>query len=350
MKELEKTGSTVEQAVQAGLEELGLEREDVECEVLDKGSKGFLGFGRRPARVKLRYDPLQCVERATERFLCELLRLMGLTAETTLTRRGSRIQVQLAGQELEELALRERRLLRALQHLLNRVANNLSERLVSIKVSAENVPEESRSRRKSAGESAGSGRDQAGESSGTRSRSGRRGRQGERAERGERSGRSRRSGNRAGDRLPRDPAAVAQATIDRAIASGSAAITPPLNAEEHRLVQAHIQRHDGVSAVTRRRGDQRRIVVTPKTSITAGETPTPGSRSSRRAGHSRRSGAYRNRRRRSPNGRGAGGRHSNGGASGVRAAENGAADARPRAKSSGSPAEQPRDEAAESQG
>lgn len=51
--EIESSGSDVEEAVAAGLETLGLERDAVKIQVLDAGSRGLLGIGARPARVRL---------------------------------------------------------------------------------------------------------------------------------------------------------------------------------------------------------------------------------------------------------------------------------------------------------
>ena len=51
---IEKTGKTVEEALQAALSELGVDEKDVEMEVLEKPSKGILGFfGNKPARIKV---------------------------------------------------------------------------------------------------------------------------------------------------------------------------------------------------------------------------------------------------------------------------------------------------------
>lgn len=44
---------TVDEAVAAGLRELGVTEDDIKIEVLDAGSGGFLGFGKRQAEVKL---------------------------------------------------------------------------------------------------------------------------------------------------------------------------------------------------------------------------------------------------------------------------------------------------------
>jgi spoIIIJ-associated protein len=52
-REIESTGSDVEAAIAAGLRELGVEREAVKIKVVDEGSRGLLGIGARPARVRL---------------------------------------------------------------------------------------------------------------------------------------------------------------------------------------------------------------------------------------------------------------------------------------------------------
>jgi spoIIIJ-associated protein len=50
---VEISGPDVDQAIAKGLAELGLERSDVNIEVIEGGSTGFLGFGSREATVRL---------------------------------------------------------------------------------------------------------------------------------------------------------------------------------------------------------------------------------------------------------------------------------------------------------
>ncbi len=50
---LEVIAPTVDEAIERGLAELGLERDQVEVEVLDEGSGGLFGIGSRQARVML---------------------------------------------------------------------------------------------------------------------------------------------------------------------------------------------------------------------------------------------------------------------------------------------------------
>lgn len=51
---LEIIATSVEEAVAKGLSQLGIKEDAVEVEVLDSGSKGFLGLGTRLARVRLK--------------------------------------------------------------------------------------------------------------------------------------------------------------------------------------------------------------------------------------------------------------------------------------------------------
>lgn len=50
---LEVIGPSVEDAIENGLDQLGLPRDAVEVEVLDQGQSGFLGIGNRQVRVRL---------------------------------------------------------------------------------------------------------------------------------------------------------------------------------------------------------------------------------------------------------------------------------------------------------
>lgn len=59
MTSIEQTGKSVEEATQLALQRLGVTEEEVVVEILDEGSKGFLGLGQTPAvvRVTLRERP-----------------------------------------------------------------------------------------------------------------------------------------------------------------------------------------------------------------------------------------------------------------------------------------------------
>ena len=54
-KFIETTGRSEEDAIAAALFQLGLDRDDVSVEVLERAKTGFFGFGSSPARVRVSY-------------------------------------------------------------------------------------------------------------------------------------------------------------------------------------------------------------------------------------------------------------------------------------------------------
>ena len=58
LKYIEVTAKTEDEAIAKGLAQLGLDRDDVSVEILNRGKTGFLGIGSVPAKVKLTYEAL----------------------------------------------------------------------------------------------------------------------------------------------------------------------------------------------------------------------------------------------------------------------------------------------------
>lgn len=56
LKWIETTGKNEDAAIQKALEELGLDRDSVSVEVLERARSGFFGLGGSPARVKVTYE------------------------------------------------------------------------------------------------------------------------------------------------------------------------------------------------------------------------------------------------------------------------------------------------------
>ena len=56
LKYIEVTAKTEDEAIAKGLAQLGLDRDDVSVEILERGRTGFLGIGSVPAKVKLTYE------------------------------------------------------------------------------------------------------------------------------------------------------------------------------------------------------------------------------------------------------------------------------------------------------
>ena len=56
LKWIETTGRSEEDAISAALFQLGLDRDDVSIEVIERAKSGFLGFGSNPAKVRVSYE------------------------------------------------------------------------------------------------------------------------------------------------------------------------------------------------------------------------------------------------------------------------------------------------------
>jgi len=63
---MEFTAKTEDEAIAKGLAHLGLDRDDVSVEILNRGKTGFLGIGSVPAKVKLTYEAPDEPERLPE--------------------------------------------------------------------------------------------------------------------------------------------------------------------------------------------------------------------------------------------------------------------------------------------
>ena len=85
---IEATGKNVEEAIENGLVDLGLERHAVTVEVLAEGRGGLFGIGGEPARVRLAPVSMETPEGDdvvyAQETLQELLRLMRIDATATV--------------------------------------------------------------------------------------------------------------------------------------------------------------------------------------------------------------------------------------------------------------------------
>jgi Predicted RNA-binding protein len=64
-KYIETTGKTEEEAIGKALAQLGLERDDVSVELIERAKSGFLGLGGNPARVRISYEAPEETEEST---------------------------------------------------------------------------------------------------------------------------------------------------------------------------------------------------------------------------------------------------------------------------------------------
>ncbi|OUN05785.1 protein jag [Flavonifractor sp. An92] len=154
LKWIETTGKNEEAAIEAALIQLGLDRDDVSVEILERAKSGFLGIGSCPAKVKVTYEvpdepEAEVVPAAApaaddavvgriNEFLTGLLEHMGAAATPRITvdERGS-YQVELVGEHLGALIGRRGETLDAIQQLTVYAVNRGLTKRVRIHVDAE---------------------------------------------------------------------------------------------------------------------------------------------------------------------------------------------------------------------
>lgn len=130
MESLEVSAKTVEDAIELALKELGIPREQVEVEVLNKGKPGFLGFGAEEARVRVIKLPAEETDRASiilaKEILGRLLDLMKVPASVSVresqlsgaTTGRVPIALDISGEDLGILIGRRGQTLSALQYVV----------------------------------------------------------------------------------------------------------------------------------------------------------------------------------------------------------------------------------------
>lgn len=117
MNEFEAMGETVEEAVKTILNEKNLKREDVEVTVIDNGSKGILGFNKRPAKVLVReiFSP----QAFAEEFFQKVIASIGLKADVITKLEEDNLHVELVGEDAKFFIGRYGSVLDSFQQILN---------------------------------------------------------------------------------------------------------------------------------------------------------------------------------------------------------------------------------------
>lgn len=137
MREVTATGKTIEEAIEAALAELGVEREEAEIEIIENPAKGVLGiFGQKDAKVlaKLSDSPEQRMAEFTE----AILEKMGIEAKVAATIEGSRINLDVSGPDMGIVIGRRGETLDALQQIAQLYVNRVYEEYYKVRIDTEN--------------------------------------------------------------------------------------------------------------------------------------------------------------------------------------------------------------------
>ena len=125
MKELEVSGKSVDEAIQAALEQLGVSEDKVEVTVLKKGRTGVLGMGVEEAKIRVRLKP-EPAEKADAVGVAKevsetLIKLMKITAEVSVLQADIDelpVTLNIEGEDLGVLIGRRGQALASLQYIV----------------------------------------------------------------------------------------------------------------------------------------------------------------------------------------------------------------------------------------
>lgn len=144
MEYKEFKGKTVDEAITAASLELGVASTELDYEVVEKGTSGFLGIGSKPAVIKAKKKE-SFIDDIYE-YLNNLFRVMDIEAEVKLDydEENSNMNIDVSGPNMGILIGKRGQTLDSLQYLISLYVNKKSESYIRVKLDTENY----RSRRK----------------------------------------------------------------------------------------------------------------------------------------------------------------------------------------------------------
>lgn len=138
MEYIQISAKTVDDAITEALIQLGVTSEQLEYEVIEKGSTGFLGINSKKAIIKARKR--ETLEDKVRSFLDEMFRAMNMEVVVDLTydEDSRNMDIELKGTEMGILIGKRGQTLDAIQYLVSIVANKDTEEYIHVKMDTEN--------------------------------------------------------------------------------------------------------------------------------------------------------------------------------------------------------------------
>lgn len=137
MEFIEVSAKNVDDALTEASVKLGTTSDQIEYEIIDKGSAGFLGIGSKNAVIKARRK--FSIEDSVKEFLSKVFDAMKLEVEilVKVDEENKQIDVELKGPEMGILIGKRGQTLDSLQYLANLAVNKHSDQYYRIKVDTE---------------------------------------------------------------------------------------------------------------------------------------------------------------------------------------------------------------------
>lgn len=206
MASIEEQGKTLDEAVSKALQRIGLPRDEVHVEILEK-SRRFFGFlGTQRVKIRLTYDPRPARVRAAVAVLQNIIVRMGVDARVEGGERNGDVHLNMYTDNSGLLIGRRGQTIDALQYMVNRIVNKDPGQKVRIILDTAHYQE------------------------------------------------------RREDRLKR----LAQRIAAQVKSTGQTAVMPPLNARDRRIIHLALQEDGEVRTTSMGGGMLRKVVISPQ--------------------------------------------------------------------------------------
>lgn len=152
MREIIATGKDTEEAIETGLMELNVSRDDVNIEIIETSNKGLFGiFGQKDAKVKItllgeesetKKDAPKVADEdvllQTKNFVITVLLKMGIDSNCEIVMNdNNRIEIELSGENMGMVIGRRGETLDALQHVVQLYVNKEFEEYYKVTIDTE---------------------------------------------------------------------------------------------------------------------------------------------------------------------------------------------------------------------
>ncbi len=140
----EFSAKTVDEALTNAMLEMSTTIDNLEYEVIEKETSGFLGMFSKPARIKVRLK--MSLENIARDFLEKIFNVMNMEAEIDIAynEENEMLEVNVKGEDMGILIGKRGQTLDSLQYLVSLVINKSSDNYIKVKLDTENY----RARRK----------------------------------------------------------------------------------------------------------------------------------------------------------------------------------------------------------
>ena len=133
-------GKTPQEAIEKVIKKLGVSRDQIKVEIIEKGSKGILGIMSRPAKIEVTVSN-NGIEYKAKKFIEKVLEYMDFPSTLNVKREKELVILEIYGQNTGLLIGKKGQTLEALQHILDRFLNREGDRGAKILIDIEGYRE-----------------------------------------------------------------------------------------------------------------------------------------------------------------------------------------------------------------